>query len=237
MKFDCILVNGDSYSALPGNREGKVYADFLGEYFNVPSFNISARGSNNDRIVRSTIEHLEILIKKNYKPLVIIGWSFVRRIEVWYYGNKNVMLFDQVNEEHLNPKFTTLDFIINSGAASFEEKAMLPDDSHIHKRLTDFYTQNFLLSNYFENKDIPYFFFSGARNTDSTTHCFPWLDNMYQVAQVKQNKNIHNLHDFCIANWAFENDPDCASTGHLSENGHRNFSKILVNWLDNTALS
>jgi hypothetical protein len=37
MSYDCIVVNGDSYSAPV--KEHRVYADFLAEHFNIPIYN------------------------------------------------------------------------------------------------------------------------------------------------------------------------------------------------------
>ena len=87
--YDCVVVNGDSYSE---SGSDKAYGEFLAEYLDVPIKNFACRGSSNDRILRSTIEHIHSLNKKYKNPLVIIGWSFIRRMEVWYYGeNRSVI--------------------------------------------------------------------------------------------------------------------------------------------------
>jgi hypothetical protein len=55
---------------------------------------------------------------------------------------------------------------------------------------------------------------------------------MKQVQWCMNNKNIHQLHDFCIVNWAQEHDPDRHPvTGHLSEQGHKNFAVMVKDWI------
>ena len=54
MIYDGLIVNGDSYSAK--YSETLTYANFLGNSLNTPVENIARVGSNNDRIVRSTID-------------------------------------------------------------------------------------------------------------------------------------------------------------------------------------
>jgi hypothetical protein len=109
--YDKIIVNGDSYSAAGISIP---WATTLAEQLNLPLVNIASAGSSNDRITRTTIE--QVLQEKNNtnRLIVIVGWSFVRRLEVWYYGNKSTVLNqipDQTKEIHLNPKFITLDML------------------------------------------------------------------------------------------------------------------------------
>jgi hypothetical protein len=48
------------------------------------------------------------------------------------------------------------------------------------------------------------------------------------VKWCANNKHFYRLHDFCILNWAKENDPDAHPvTGHLSEQGHKKFTSLL----------
>lgn len=223
--FDSILVNGDSYSA---SQEGKkVYADHLGELWSVPVHNYAVIGSNNDRITRSTVEYVHKHLDNNQRPLVIIGWSFIRRIEVWYYGAKNISVPDQA--QHPDSKLVTLDFLLSQGYATLEQKMLITQDIEIHKKLTDFYTNLFFLGNWLDKLDLPYFFFSGAKNTDCPVECFPFIENLSTAQWCATNRSIYHLHDFCIMNWAFDNDVQCSpETGHLSSEGHKKFSKILA---------
>jgi hypothetical protein len=224
--FDCILINGDSYSAKTNQR---VYGDFLQEQLGLPVYNIAQQGSNNQRIIRSTLENLH-----HYKnPLVLIGWSFIRRIEVWYYGTKTSVLnripdIDPSIDSSKHPKFVTLQTLIQENEATLEQKCLINDNFFVHKQLTDFYTNLYMFAHTLESMDIQYKFFSAACNTESPINCFPYIESLNQVQWCTQNKNFYKLHDFCIPGWAKENDPDSHPiTGHLSEHGHKKFASFL----------
>ena len=224
MKYDCILINGDSYSAA---FEDKVYGDFLSESLEIPVKNYAKPGSNNKRITRSTIEYL-LELKKHYQnPLVIIGWSFVRRQEVWYYGKDQKIIRNM--HDNSESRLITLDFLLKSGDATLEQKSMVLPDIQIHKALTDFYTDLYMFSNCLKFQKIDYFWFSGAMNTDCPLNCFPYIMSLQQVKDVTADSNIWKLHDFCIMHWAKENDPDSHPvTGHLSTSGHEKFANFLL---------
>jgi hypothetical protein len=199
----------------------------LSEKLNIPVKNFAIPGSNNDRILRSTIEYLENIKQEYTNPLVIIGWSFVRRQEVWYYGN-NEQTLDIIPDDDKS-RLITLDHLLKNGEATLEQKALVNEDLCIHKQLTDFYTKLYLFGHLLESFNLDYFCFSGARNTDCPIHCFPYIEPLHQVQWVAQNKKFYNLHNFCIMNWAFKNDPDCNPvTGHLSELGHQKFSNLVL---------
>ena len=222
--YDAIIVNGDSYSASHGVKH-LVYSDYLKDELNVPVRNISAVGASNDRITRSTIEQVIEASKEFKNPLVIVGWSFIRRLEVWYYGYNPSVL----NRRYDNLNFVTLDWLIQNGEATLEQKCLINEDLFVHKQLMDFYTQVYLLSQFLKNKNVSYFFFSAAKNCELPIHCFPDIEKLHQVQEVSNDQNIFKLHEFYIMDWALKHDPDCNKiTGHMSENGHKKFSTFLV---------
>jgi hypothetical protein len=225
--FDCVLINGDSYSAKQINQN--VYGDFLQEQLGIPVYNMAVPGSNNQRILRSTLENLH-----HYKnPLVLIGWSFIRRLEVWYYGtNQSILRRIPDRDPHIDsakhPKFITLDLLMKENEATLEQKCLINEDLFVHKQLTDFYTNLYMFAHTLESMRIPYRFFSAARNTEIPINCFPYIESLHQVKWCANNKHFYRLHDFCILNWAKENDPDAHPvTGHLSEQGHKKFTSLL----------
>lgn len=226
MKHDCIFINGDSYSAEIKNS--KVYGDFLSEYFDIPIRNFAVPGSNNQRILRSSIEYLDKIKSEFHNPLIIIGWSFIRRLEVWYYGN-NRGLINQIPDS-AESRFITLDRVMQAGEATLEQKALINEDLFVHKSLMDFYTNLYMFAKILESQNLDYVFFSAARNTDCPVHCFPYIQSLQQVRWVANNPKIFKLHEFCIMNWAKENDPESDPvTGHLSLDGHEKFSKFILN--------
>lgn len=231
---DCILINGDSYTA-PA-EQFSVYSEILGQKHNLPVVNIAVQGSNNDRILRSTLEKVLELKSQNKNPLVIVAWSFVRRLEVWYYGNNKTIL-DKIPDstdkpQHLLPRFVTLDMLIKENAATIEQKCLIQEDLFVHKQLTDFYTNMYLLANTLTSLNVEWFMFSAARNTDLSPDCFPYINSLQYVQWCLKQKNIYKLHEFCIKDWSLENDPDRKpNTGHLSKQGHIDFSAVLEKWL------
>ena len=227
--FDCILVNGDSYSA---KNSSLVYSDFLEKELQVPVYNIAAVGTNNQRIVRSTIETALELKQQDKNPLVLIGWSFVRRLEVWYYGNKKQVL-DRIpdgipGQDYKNPKFVTLDVLLSENEATIEQKCLVNDDLFVHAQLTNFYTNLFMLASTLELLGFDYRFFSAAKNTEIPVNSFPYIESLKQVQKCTNNKSFYQLHNFCVLDWAKENDPNAHPiTGHLSTTGHKKFAEFL----------
>lgn len=230
-KFDCILVNGDSYSAL--DPDHLVYSQYLGQQLGIPVINKAFVGTNNQRIIRSTLESIDDL--KQYKnPLVIIGWSFIRRIEVWYYGDKDMTSYmpDRIAKapEVVQPRFLTLEWLLKNNAATLEEKMLVKEFDNVHKELTDFYTNLYMLSTTLKFHGIDYFFFSAAKNTDCNISAFPYVTSLTQVTRCRDDAKMFNLHEFCIEEWATINDPECKPvTKHLSGRGHKKFTEFLWN--------
>jgi hypothetical protein len=227
--FDCILVNGDSYSAK--NSQHQVYSDYLID-LGVLVYNVAVPGTNNQRIVRSTIEKVLELTNLGKRPLVLIGWSFIRRLEVWYYGNKKNVLTRipdcVLGNEHKNPKFVTLDWLITENEATLEQKCLVNEDLFVHAQLTNFYTSLFMLANTLESLGVEYRFFSAAKNSEIPVSSFPYIESLQQVQWCVNNKHFFQLHNFCVLDWAKENDPDANPiTGHLSTAGHKKFAKFL----------
>lgn len=230
---DCIFVNGDSYS-VPLGPNTKVYSDWLSEKLDIPVVNVAAVGSSNQRILRSSIEYIEQLRSKYQNPLVLIGWTFVHRLEVWYPG-KRVELTSRILDTAITPdsKLISLDWLLQSKDATPEHKALV-DDTQLPKRLTDFYTDLYLFGRLLESMNVDYRFFSAARNTEFPMAYYPHIRNTEQGKWVINNPKIFKLHEFCVQHWAETNDPDCHPvTGHLSPAGHLKFTDFLLdNLLD-----
>ena len=232
MKYDCIVVNGDSYSAPDPSIQ--VYSEWLSTKLNIPVKNFSAIGCSNQRILRSSIEYVN-QVKADYSnPLILIGWSFVHRLEVWYPGN-NEEIVGRIPDKSLSPesKLITLDWVLNSKEATIEHKALV-NDVQLPKQLTDFYTNLYMFGQLLESMNIDYRFFSAANNTNCSINYYPHLQSLAQVQWVAHNPRIHKLHSFCIPRWAKENDPDRnVQTGHLSKLGHEKFADFVLTNLIN----
>jgi hypothetical protein len=200
--YDVILINGDSYSAPNQRLSNKVYGHWLGELLDIPVKNIAWGGANNSRIIRSTIEEIT-QIKQQYKnPLVLIGWSFIQRIEVYYNGNnpgamKHIPDRNGSTEE-LQPRLVTLDALIDQNEATLEQKCMVADRIITYKLLTDFYTNQFMLAHTLAAMDTQYFFFLAANDVDLASGNFPWINSLHQSRWCHENKNIYKLNNFSL---------------------------------------
>ena len=219
-----LYVNGDSYSAKE-NAQPNPYADFLAEKWNVPVVNQARPGSNNDRICRATVQYIESLDLSKQKPFVIIGWGFINRREVWYYGTKKQFENRIPDKEmHLGEynRLVTLDWLLPNDA-TYEQKCLIASAS-VEKQVIDFYMQVFFLADYLAARQIDYLFFSGADNTDLVQKIYP----MSVTERVHANEKIYQLDKFCIRDYALARDPQCNPvTGHLSIDGHRMFANFL----------
>jgi hypothetical protein len=222
--YDILVVNGDSYSA--DSKHFPSYGKFIADKLNIPFVNLSVVGSSNDRILRSTLEHYES-IKINYKnPLFLIGWSFLHRVETWYHG-KDAGVLSRAPDNLL--RLVTVDWIPSSEMSS-NIKSLITDITTVDKKIIDWYTNIYLLSNFFTESNIDYWFFSAADNTDFDIMTFPTFAKMKIVNQVLNNNRIFELHKFCISNWSTKHDPErLPATGHLSQAGHEKFSKFILN--------
>lgn len=233
MTYNCLVVNGDSYSA---PTEFPVWGDHLAKDLNLPLNNLAVVGSNNKRILRSTIEFLESDTMLGKKIFVVIGWSFLNRQEIWYDGdNKKILSRAPDNsdrDQNSKLKFITLDWILGTkDEDQYHKILVLNIEQQWKKIIVDFYTDVFLLSQYLRSKNIDYFFFSAADNQDSHPYHYQPATDLHLCYNVLNDHRIKNLHDFCLAHWARDNDRECSGTFHLSEKGHHEFSKIIKGFI------
>lgn len=227
--FDCLFVNGDSYSAPYPDKT--TYGEFLSQALEVPLINKSISGSNNDRIMRSSVEIITDLLQQGKTPMVVIGLSFIRRIEVWYYGNnKNILskIPDRDPNRPSNLQLITLNHLMHTNEITSDQKALFIETTDtLHKRLVDFYMNLFLFCHWVEKMNLPYFVFSPASNTHCTTFSLN-IAGLKFIDWCQNNPRIWKLTDFCFKDWAQHNDADAESTGHLSTAGHQKFASLLL---------
>lgn len=98
--FDCLYVNGDSWvygselldplsdprdHFLPEHdryRTSHYWPRLLANRLGLDLINGSEAGAGNDRIVRTTVEHIGQLIIEGRRPLAVIAWSQLQRFEL-----------------------------------------------------------------------------------------------------------------------------------------------------------
>jgi hypothetical protein len=155
---DCLIVNGDSYSA--PHPKCAVYGNFLANHYEIPIHNFAVPGSSNDRILRSTVHYVEQMTKQNIHPFVILGWSFLHRLEVWYHGNDANTIAaapDQI-ADHTQMRLVTANWIPNR-EVSLSTKNLLTSINTIEKKIIDWYLHIFLLAEFLEKKNYHTGFF------------------------------------------------------------------------------
>jgi hypothetical protein len=229
LTYDCIIVNGDSYSA---NLGSLVWADALGAKLNAPVVNLSALGCCNDRILRSTLEYLEKSLF--IRPLVVIGWSFVTRAEIWYSGDDQQLLARAPDNKDRTPdnrlRFLTLNWFTSAYASNEipkDYKSLLAMPVDYHKIIVDFYLKIFLLTQYLKSRNMDYYMFSGARNNEWHLNDLKPATDYSFCQSIATDPRICSLSEFSLAEWAIQNDPDCSPTFHLSPQGHMQFADYL----------
>ena len=110
-------MNGCSYTAK--HWATLVWSDFIEKRFDVNCVNNAKAGSSNQRIARRTLEDLLTLNMDPQSTMVIIGWTYISRDEVWYQGPK-LKSFSPLVENGISPfadgdiwhdQFITTDFM------------------------------------------------------------------------------------------------------------------------------
>jgi hypothetical protein len=220
-KYDSIYINGDSYSAPIADQ--LVYGDYLKTSLDIEVVNRARRGSSNHRIFRTSLEDLS---DKN-NCLAIIGLSFITRDETWYEGNDpDIQSNIPDTDTYSATRLITLDYLME-----YDSWQKIKDnivDMNVNRQLTHFYTNLFMFANTLENLGIDYFIFSAADNQDWRKANWPFITSLKTTQWCSANKNIHQLHKFCIPKFAQENNLPTNSTGHLYADGHEMFSKYLI---------
>jgi len=230
--FDLIYVNGDSYSVV--REEFPVYSDHLddiGKYV----INNAMKGCNNDRIFRKTLEDLISIEHTN--TLVILGFSFLSRVEVWYQGNndkilKNIEVINNkdfpINEKLVNKlQLSTSDWIGHNDINDPQWKsAVLYTD--INKQIIDFLVQLESLIGWLENRNIDYLIFSAADNYDWKDCNWDFLKSMnVYKSLISNNRILGNFFNFSVKKFCADRNIKTDQTYHMFGDGHLEFSKFL----------
>ena len=217
MKYDCIIVNGDSYTAeTPDHMVYSQYISATSSHHHVLNFALA--GASNRRIFRSTLDQV-IKAKKDFNNILcIVGYSFLHRKEIWYEGNDQDVL-----KKCYDTKMITSSWVSNKIAPINE----LNDNLVV----THFYDDLYMFYNTLENIGCNYYIFSAAENVFSKYDKIH-LQNLYTYKACSSNKKIIPMRDFCIKGFALSKNLPTNSTGHMDHRGHREFAKHLIKELD-----
>lgn len=238
--YDTIYVNGDSYTAKKNDQN--VYSDFLQEiYSNCNIVNTSISGSNNTRIFRKSTEDL---LYSTDKTFAIIGFSFINREEIWYNGDH---MLGRLN------KSNTADFPINSSlynklkfcTAGWYYKELDDNknfnDQDIKNMLTNRHTNptkdfvDFILNlvqfvGFLKSRKIKYLIFRAAEEGDGKGMNWPFIKSLNSWKYIQQDNNILDF-DFSIPKFANDRNLPTTDTGHMYEDGHKEFAEFLKKYV------
>jgi hypothetical protein len=213
-----IYINGDSYSA--NNTEQVAYSDFIANQIGIPVTNHAIAGSCNDRIFRTTLEYCANL-KQDQRPLIIVGFSFITREEIW---------IDDIST-HLQRirDYPGSQFITHQWSQTVDEATMhAVIDQNINKQTTHFYVKMFMFIHTLKSLNLPYHIFSAADNTDFRNLNWNSLRNLQAFQKISQDPNVRDLHRFNIGKWAEDNHLKTTKTKHLYEDEHKMFADYLL---------
>jgi hypothetical protein len=213
-----IYINGDSYSA--NNTEEVAYSNFIADQIDIPVTNHAIAGSCNDRIFRTTLEYCANL-KQDQRPLIIVGFSFITREEIWI---DDISKYSQRIKDYPGSQFIGAGWIKTVDEATMH--AVI--DQNINKQITHFYVKMFMFTHTLKSLNLPYHIFSAADNTDFRNLNWNSLRNLQAFQKISQDPNVRDLHRFNIGKWAEDNHLKTTKTKHLYEDGHKMFADYLL---------
>jgi hypothetical protein len=83
---DCLYVNGCSWTYGVGLEEStrlqQCWAALIAKHLNIELIMGAMPGSSNPRILRTSVQDLDKLVKQGRKPFVLIAWSHLHRYEL-----------------------------------------------------------------------------------------------------------------------------------------------------------
>jgi hypothetical protein len=229
-----IYINGDSYSA-PCYH--KVYGDFLQHSTGRTVDNQASIGVGNRNIIRNTLQDLN-----NKEPtLCILGLSFITREELWV-NDKN-----QWNDTKINIKTRIREKERKQGSRfvtdSWMENNLPPGYRRyldICRQWCDAYVDLYMLAHTLTQLGHDYYIFGAAHNsmggTELDVDYQGYLFNLPQYIWCKQNPRILALEEFDIPSWAQNEKIKTTETGHLLEEGHKQFADWLKERLEEQKL-
>lgn len=229
-----ILINGDSYSASVqncysiGHAENSlpwtnVYGDYLRKKLNYDVINLAMPGSSNTRIFRTTTEY----ILQNSVDIVIVGFSFAHRKEIWYKGkDKRNRLRNEFDNPGHELCFDTLDYYRTQGVDDDIKSMLINKHQNPTLDLINFLTQLIGFSAFCKQHNKKYILFRAAEDPDQKDYNLDYIKNTPIWKSICEDPNILEL-DFSIPKFARDNNLMTLDTGHLYDDGHEMFANYL----------
>lgn len=203
MNKKLILFNGDSYTAADDVKPS--YSDTVRDYFlDYDVVNIALSGSSNNRIFKSSIEHL-LRYKTQYKEIIFVcGYSFIherfevadqrklfeKRQKLYYNNDYGFELkwnkYINKHEDEIYPKFITSGFL--DGIT--EKLIRIREISDPSLLCSNFYNNLYMFISTLENLNIKYFIFSAATNNVVLGENLDFLNKLQVKKSLGSNKNV-----------------------------------------------
>jgi len=235
MDYDILYLNGDSYTQ---PEEKLTYPDYIAKKFNVSLKNSAVQGSNNNRIIRSSIIEIDKLIKQNKNPLIIIGLSFIRRQETWEDVNF-LQNHDNISDKRDFPFKNigstygpiSVDYALEFASKdrlNYLKTKILHENYNMPYIILNFYMTLYLFVNWLEKNNLNYYIFSAAQNCYESPDVHTFLKEFDFFNEVIHNLWIDDLHNFSFVDWSDDlSDYIKDDAGHLSEKGHKKMADFL----------
>lgn len=162
--------------------------------------------------------------------MVIIGWSFVTRDEVWYKGSK-FGPFPHHKENKFSPfldwdsgeshsRFVSTDSLRDS--PEWNDMRYMAFDNE--RQVVHFFQLAFMFIKTLEQMGYKWLMFNAAPQP-SIFYSFPYAQKLKQTQFCINHKNFH--WDMSIPEYARKHNLPTKDTGHMLEEGHKHF----VDWI------
>ena len=214
--FENIYVNGCSYTQKDVGH--LVWSDFLEKKFNVNCINNAQPGSSNHRIARRTLEDLLTLNLNPKTTIVIIGWSFITRDEIWHNQKKFHTFLD--TDIWPDGQFITTDYLRDSKVIDQISRMTLDHE----RQIVHFFQLAFMLIKTLEQMGYKWLMFSAAMQPD-IFYKFSFVQKLKQTQFCIEHNNFH--WHMSLLEYAKKYNLPVKWTGHLLEEGHEHF----VDWI------
>jgi len=197
--------------------------------------NDATGGGSNDRILRTTVQHIMSMPEQDRKhTLVVIGWTVSDRSEI-YVGNdwhrfNAAQPFSSTADRYFLPDETILKNI-----DKFQEDYILNVFSD-YQRVHNYFQTIYLLSNLLDNLKIKYYFFNALpawwNAGSSSVSCDVQAEFPEQLIWADTHTKFHPRED-SMFKYVNQNNCPVAQYGHPMFQGHEMWANHLLTAMQN----
>jgi len=222
-----VYSNSDSYGII---SDGKVYSNFIADYYNANLINIGKAGSCNSRIVRTTTRDLLSIRSTDEEILVLISLASLWRNEYWSAKNHNPTENDghfqsfQISSLNSN-QFNHVDKESKEFAKAWYRQI------NYEQLMTDLYVNLVLLTTFLKTNNFKYLIWAGSKDYKTIDFTAPFIkdfaDNLSKTNLIPISE--FNFCDYCLEQEFTPIDSDQYGIyGHHGELAHKKFAEYLI---------